>query len=66
MHWKFQCRNKKQDKKIMRLKLYGTIRNARLKLEPNVLVKKKLIARNTSHKVAFLAKRGICRHFPHV
>ena len=40
MHWKFQCRNKKQDKKILWLKLYGKIRNASLKLEPHVLIKK--------------------------
>ena len=33
MHWKLQCRNKKQNTKILRLKLYGKIRKARLKLE---------------------------------
>ena len=33
MHWKLRCRNKKQNKKILRLTLYGKIRNARLKLE---------------------------------
>ena len=42
MHWKLQCRSKKQDKKTLRLKLYGKIRNARLKLEPNVLIKKRV------------------------
>ena len=40
MQWNLQYRNKKQDKKILRLKLYGKIGNARLKLEPNALIKK--------------------------
>ena len=44
MHWKLQCRIKKQDKKILRLKLYGKIRNARLELEPNVFIKKKRVS----------------------
>ena len=43
MHWKSQCRSKKQDNKILRLKLYGKIRNSRLKLEPNVLIKKRAV-----------------------
>ena len=42
MPWKLLCRNKKQDKKILRLKLFGKIRNAKLKLEPNVLIKKRV------------------------
>ena len=48
MHWKLQCRNKEQDKKILRLKLYGKIRNARLKMEPNVLA---LPANDTMHSL---------------
>ena len=53
MHWKLQCRNKEQDKKILRLKLYGKIRNARLKLEPNVLIKKRL---RSQTQLTFFAK----------
>ena len=40
MPLKLQYTNKRQDKKILRLKLCGKIKNARLKLEPNVLIKK--------------------------
>ena len=38
---KFENENKKQNKKNLRLKIYGKIRNGRLKLEPSVLIKKK-------------------------
>ena len=46
MPWKLHCRNKKQDKKILRLKLFEKIRNARLKLERSALVKKRLTVVN--------------------
>ena len=32
--------NKNQNKKNLRLKIYGKIRNGRLKLDPSVLIKK--------------------------
>ena len=37
---KFDNENKNQNKKNRRLKIYGKIRNGRLKLEPNVPIKK--------------------------
>ena len=37
---KFENENKNQNKKNLRLKIYGKIRNGRLKLEPSVLIKK--------------------------
>ena len=37
---KFENENKNQKKKNLRLKIYGKIRNGRLKLEPSVLIKK--------------------------
>ena len=37
---KFENENKNQNKKNLRLKIYGKIRNGRLKLEPSVLLKK--------------------------
>jgi len=40
---KFENENKKQNKKNLRLKIYGKIRNGRLKLEPSVLIKKKRV-----------------------
>ena len=39
---KFENENKNQNKKNLRLKIYGKIRNGRLKLEPSVLIKKSL------------------------
>ena len=36
----FENENKKQNKKNLRLKIYGNIRNGRLKLKPSVLIKK--------------------------
>ena len=36
---KFENESKNQNKKNLRLKIYGKIRNGRLKLEPNVLIK---------------------------
>ena len=40
---KFENENKKQNKKNLRLKIYGKIRNGRLKLELSVLQKKTCI-----------------------
>ena len=37
---KFENENKNQNKKNLRLEIYGKIRNGRLKLEPSVLIKK--------------------------
>ena len=37
---KFENENKNQNKKNLKLKIYGKIRNGRLKLEPSVLIKK--------------------------
>ena len=38
---KFENENKNQNKKSLRLKIYGKIRNGRLKLETSVLIKEK-------------------------
>ena len=40
---KFENENKNQNKKNLRLKIYGKIRNDGLKLEPSVLIKKTCI-----------------------
>ena len=37
---KFENENKNQNKKNLRHKIYGKIRNGRLKLEPSFLIKK--------------------------
>ena len=37
---KFENENKNQNKKNLRLKIYGKIRNGRLKLEQSVIIKK--------------------------
>ena len=39
MLWKFENENKNQNKKNLGLKIYGKIRDGRLKLEPSVLIK---------------------------
>ena len=44
---KFENENKNQNKKNPRLKIYGKIRNGKLKLEPSVLIKK--MCRGTRH-----------------
>ena len=41
---KFENESKNQNKKNLRLKIYGKIRNDRLKLEPSVLIKKRVLA----------------------
>ena len=48
LHRKFDCKNKNPNKKHVRLKLCEQIRNARLKLEPSVLIKN-LISVPTEH-----------------
>ena len=40
----YESENKNQNKKSLRLKIYGKIRNGRLKLEPSVLIKKRVEA----------------------
>ena len=56
---KFENENKKQNKKNLRLKVYGKIRNGRLKLKPSVLIKKtcirRLISGHTNEKIGALA-----------
>ena len=44
---KFENENKNQKKKNQRLKIYGKIRNGRLKLEPSVLIKKRVMGHST-------------------
>ena len=39
MHRKFEYKSKKQHKKHLRLKIYGKMRNVRLKLESSVVTK---------------------------
>ena len=50
----FENEIKKQNKKNLRLKIYGKIRNGRLKLKPSVLIKKTWILGGT------LKKRNSC------
>ena len=40
---KFENENRNQNKKNLRLKIYGKVRNGRLKLEQSVLIKKSCI-----------------------
>ena len=49
MHRKFGNENKKQNKKNLRLKIYGRIKNVRLKLEPSVLIKRNVYCRKNDN-----------------
>ena len=57
----FENENKKQNKKNLRLKIYGKIRNGRLKMEPSVLKKRKTCKQNKMIKLNVMKKcKGLC------